>query len=142
MCLHEIYLTYIVKRATTYYNNYAFPAKLFPCTASSAALDIFQSCYCDVRVKAYKEVYDILAPRHIGGVTCVFSSFCQYAVSFDVNGSYNAAMHNLIPTTPVYNKQQKSFVNKFDCVNIFYSSREAKEKFFSYEGMDESGKVK
>ena len=52
----------------------------------------------------------MLAPYYMGGITCVFSAYCDLAISFDVNGSYNAAMHNYMPTEPVWNRETRSFI--------------------------------
>ena len=64
-------------------------------------------------IKCYKEVYDQLSPYYMGGITCAYSAYCRFGVSFDVNGSYNAAMHNLIPTEPIWDALQRKFVRVY-----------------------------
>ena len=99
LALHEAYLTYVTARATTYYNNRAFPSKVFPVTQSAAALDVFRNCYLEQTLTINEEVLEIERASYMGGISLVYGVELRAGLSCDINSSYPASMHNLMPTT-------------------------------------------
>lgn len=100
LALRDVYLTYVRVRATTYYGNRAFPAKIFPVTQSSAALDVFRNCYLEKTINAASPFLEQERSSYMGGISLVYGTKLSLGLSCDINSSYPASMHNLMPTEP------------------------------------------